>query len=100
MERRALHNLRLVNAQRQTLGQRLIFGGLGVQLASIVIITQVAHPSRLGFAAAMAAIAGTLAYVAGLAVYARAKGQSAAWCVLGLFSIVGLTVVLALPDLE
>ncbi len=41
-----------------------------------------------------------IGYVAGLAYYAKAKGHSAAWCVLGLFSLLGLTIVMALPDLD
>lgn len=74
--------------------------GLGVQLVCVAVITQVTHPSAIGLAAAIAAIAATVTYIAGLGVLAKAKGYSAAWCLLGLSSVIGLSVVLSLPDLE
>lgn len=89
-----------MDARRQTLGQRWIFTGLLLQAAAIITIRSVAHPSPIGLSAAIVAMAGTAAYMTGLAYYAKAKGHRAAWCVLGLFSLVGLTVILALPDLD
>lgn len=87
-------------ARLRTTGERLLWGGLATQLGALLVITNVQHPSTIGLAAAIVAIAGTLAYIAGLGYYAKAKGQSAAWCLLGLFSLVGLSVVLALPDIS
>ena len=89
-----------MDARRQTVGTRWIVVGLLVQAASILVIKSVEHPSPTGLGAAIAMIAGTVAYITGLAYYAKAKGQRAAWCLLGLFSLLGLSIIIALPDLD
>lgn len=43
-------------------------------------------------------VVGTGLLIVGLAYYATAKGQSAAWCVLGFLGIIGLIILAALPD--
>lgn len=47
--------------------------------------------------AAISAI-GSLLLIAGLAFYAKAKGRSAAWGLMGLLSLIGLIVLGSLPD--
>ena len=89
-----------MNPSLQKIGQRLIVSGLVVQLGALLVIKSVEHPSSIGLTAAIAAILGTLVYIAGFAQYARAKGRSAWWCLLGLFSLFGLTVLLTLPDFD
>jgi hypothetical protein len=89
-----------MNLRQQSIGQRLLLSGLSVQLGALAVISSVEHPSRTGFVAALVAIVATVTYIAGLGVYARAKGHHPAWCLLGLFSVIGLSVVMALPDLE
>jgi len=41
---------------------------------------------------------GTIFLLAGLAYYAKAKGQSSAWCVAAFLSILGLLLLLLLED--
>jgi len=45
-------------------------------------------------------IVGTVLLMIGLAYYAKAKGRSAAWCLMGFLSIIGLIVLACLKDLE
>lgn len=89
-----------MNVRDQTIGQRFIVAGLAAQAVAIVAIKMMSHPSPLGAGAAVLAVCGTVSYMTGLAYYARAKGHHRAWCILGLFSLLGLTVILALPDLD
>ncbi len=44
--------------------------------------------------------AGTVLLMIGLAYYAKAKGRSAAWCLMGFLPIIGLIVLAYLKDLE
>ena len=44
------------------------------------------------------AVAGTVLLILGLSMYARAKGHSPWWCLMGVLSIIGLIVLAALPD--
>ena len=69
-------------------------------MLALLAITSVKHPSPAGLGAAIVAMIGTIAYIRGLALYARAKGHTAWWCLLGLISLAGLAIVAALPDLE
>jgi len=89
-----------MDARHHTRGQRWVIAGLATQAVAIIAIKSVTHPSPLGLGAAILAMLGTAAYMIGLAYYAKAKGYRAAWCVLGLFSLLGLTIILSLPDLE
>jgi hypothetical protein len=41
---------------------------------------------------------GSLLLIAGLAFYAKAKGQHPAWCAFGLLSIIGVIVLACLKD--
>ncbi len=43
-------------------------------------------------------VLGIIALMIGLAYYAKAKGQSWAWCAAGLLSILGLLLLLLLQD--
>lgn len=43
-------------------------------------------------------IAGTVLLMVGLAYYAKAKGRSPAWCLMGFLSLVGLIVLACLKD--
>ena len=45
-------------------------------------------------------VVGTAMLIAGLAYYAKGKGRTPAWGLMGLFSILGLIVLALLPDLE
>src|SRR5258706_15579271 len=47
----------------------------------------------------LAKFVGGLLLVIGLGLYAKAKGRDGLWGLLGIFSIVGLVVLAALPDL-
>ena len=89
-----------MNPPLQKIGQRLIVAGLVIQVAALLVIKSVEHPSTIGSSAAIAAMIGTVVYLTGFAYYARAKGRSAWWCLLGLLSLFGLTVLLTLPDFD
>lgn len=43
-------------------------------------------------------LTGTVLLILGLSMYARAKGHSPWWCLMGVLSIIGLIVLAALPD--
>jgi hypothetical protein len=43
-------------------------------------------------------VLGTVLLIVGLAYYAKAKGRSAAWCLMGFLSIIGLIVLACLKD--
>lgn len=45
-------------------------------------------------------LVGTILLMVGLAYYAKAKGRSPAWCLMGFFSLIGLIVLACLKDLE
>jgi hypothetical protein len=89
-----------LNPPLQKIGQRLIVTGLVIQVAALLVIQSAEHPSTIGLGAAIAAMIGTAVYMTGFAYYARAKGRNAWWCLLGLLSLFGLTVLLALPDFD
>ena len=48
----------------------------------------------------LVALVGTGLLIAGLAFYAKAKGRSPAWGLMGLLSIIGLIVLACLKDLR
>ena len=85
---------------KKKLAQTLLWSGLVTQLIAIAALTAIQHPSSVGFAVAIVAVTATIVYVSGLALYAKAKGHHAAWGLLGLLSLFGITIVLGLPDLE
>jgi uncharacterized membrane protein len=89
-----------VNVPLRKHGMRLIVMGLATQLAALVVIKLVEHPSPIGLSAAIGAMIGTVVYMAGFAYVARAKARSGWWCLLGLFSLFGLTLLMALPDYD
>jgi hypothetical protein len=78
---------------------RLIVTGLVIQLAAVVV-RLVEHPSPAGLSAAIGVMIGTTVYMTGFAYLARAKARSGWWCLLGLFSLFGLTLLMALPDYD
>jgi hypothetical protein len=43
-------------------------------------------------------LVGTVLLMIGLAYYAKAKGRSPAWCLMGFFSLIGLIVLACLKD--
>ena len=86
--------------ERKKAAAILLWSGLVTQLIAVAALTALQHPSPLGFAVAIVAVAATVVYIAGLALYARAKGHHPAWGLLGLVSLFGITFVLGLPDLE
>jgi hypothetical protein len=45
-------------------------------------------------------IAGTILLMIGLAYYAKAKGRTPTWCLMGFLSLIGLIVLGCLKDLE
>jgi hypothetical protein len=87
-------------ARLQRRGQQLIVAGLVIQGIALLLIKSTAHPSPLGFAAAMVAVAGLGVLMVGMGLFARAKGQHPAYALLALLSIFGLTILLSLPDLN
>lgn len=89
-----------LNVPLRNAGMRLIVAGLATQLAALVVIRFVGHPSPVGLSAAVGAMIGTVVYMFGFAYVARAKARSAWWCLLGLLSLFGLTLLLALPDYD
>ena len=91
---------RALNAPLRKTGMRLIVTGLAIQLAAVVAVKLARHPSPAGLSAAIAAMIGTAVYMTGFAYVARAKARSAWWCLLGLFSLFGLTLLMALPDYD
>jgi len=44
-------------------------------------------------------LAGTVLLFVGLGYYAKAKGRTPVWCLMGLLSLIGFIVLGALPDL-
>jgi hypothetical protein len=44
------------------------------------------------------AVMGSGLFVAGLAYYAKAKARSPWWCLLGLFSLLGMIILAVMPD--
>ncbi|HYR28942.1 MAG TPA: hypothetical protein VEU30_10785 [Thermoanaerobaculia bacterium] len=79
---------------------RLITIGLAAQFGGAVVARLVEHPSALGLGAAIVVMIGTAVYMTGFAFFARAKARSRWWCLLGLLSLFGLTLLVALPDYD
>lgn len=55
-------------------------------------------PNTLALLAMVFLFAGTLMFLIGLAYYAKAKGQSGAWGLLGFLSFIGWIWLALLPD--
>lgn len=70
--------------------------GLALQVVGNVLWQQNrANPyAGIGFT-----VAGTVLLIAGLAFYAKAKGRSEVWCLMGFLSIIGFIVLGCLEDL-
>lgn len=68
--------------------------GIILQIVGIVIATK---PERESLGRSVMAL-GSLLLVAGLAMYAKAKGRSPAWGLMGLLSWIGLIVLAMLKD--
>jgi uncharacterized membrane protein HdeD (DUF308 family) len=89
--------------------QSLIVGGIGVVLQTAGYLWAVSQ-DRLFIsvvdydqyppAAGAITIIGSIMLLAGLALYAQAKGRTRWWGLMGLFSIFGLVVLALLPDLR
>jgi len=79
---------------------RLITIGLVTQLAGAVGARLAEHPSAIGLGAAVVVMIGTVVYMTGFAFFAQAKARSRWWCLLGLLSLFGLTLLVALPDYD
>ncbi len=47
-----------------------------------------------------ACFCGSVSFIIGCYYYAKGKGRSGYWCLLGLLSIVGLVILVCLPDLS
>jgi len=45
-------------------------------------------------------LVGTILLMVGLAYYAKAKGRSPAWCLMGFLSLIGFIVLACLKDFE
>jgi len=52
----------------------------------------------LGIEQPLVMVLGTVLLVVGLAYYAKAKGRSAAWCLMAVLSLIGLIVLACLKD--
>lgn len=89
-----------MNVPLRNRAMRVVVLGLCIQGLGVLVVKFAEHPSALGLAGAIALMIGTVPYIRGLALFAKAKGQHPAWCLLGLFSLFGLTVLFALPDLD
>jgi hypothetical protein len=70
--------------------------GIALQIAGRFIVdSQQPGPRLLG---GLSMMCGTVLLVIGLSYYAKAKGRSSAWCLMGLLSIIGLLVLALLKD--
>lgn len=65
--------------------------GLVLQIARMVVLGD----SLLGL---LAWLVGLVLFVIGCCCYSKGKGHSAAWGLLGLLSIIGLSVLVLFPD--
>ena len=76
----------------------LMFGvpGVIVQIAGVSVF----HLGQRGptLPGALSILFGGILLTIGLAFYAKAKGRSFAWCIMGIFGIIGLAVLAALED--
>ena len=68
---------------------------IGTLIAPTGAMIHIAYGLGLGM---LLYLVGLLIVVLALGYYARAKGRSVAWGLLGLFFVIGLLVVLLLPD--
>ncbi|MBE3098350.1 MAG: DUF4190 domain-containing protein [Planctomycetes bacterium] len=71
--------------------------GILIQLPASFVCRLAENP-WIAAVAWLASLVGTVLLMVGLAYYARAKGRSPAWCLLGFLSIVGLIVLGVLKD--
>lgn len=86
--------------------QSLLVGGAGLilQTAGFVFMGMIdpnAPPNQQAVTALIALgllVSGSAALVGGLAMYARAKGQSGWWGLFGFLGLIGLIVLAVLPD--
>lgn len=76
----------------------LLFGipGVLIQIAAPVF-SYFVLPGNSSFPETMAGV-GTILLLIGLGYYAKAKGRSAWWCLLGFLSIIGLIILACLED--
>ena len=76
----------------------LAFGvpGLLMQIGGRVMM--VTSPDELQLIAAAIVVVGTALLMAGLALYAMAKGRNPAWCLMAFLSLIGLIVLGLLKD--
>jgi hypothetical protein len=71
--------------------------GILIQLAGTFVCLFAEDPC-IAAVAWLASLAGTALLMVGLAYYARAKGRSPAWCLLGLLGVLGLIGLVVLKD--
>jgi hypothetical protein len=68
--------------------------GIILQIAGYVM-AQNPQQQQVGF---LVQLGGTVLLIAGLAMYAKAKGRSPAWGLMGFLSLIGLIVLACLKD--
>ena len=75
----------------------LLYGvpGIGLQIAGALTPEAFPRGSPLPL---LISLAGTALLLVGLGYYAKAKGHSAVWCLMGFLSCIGLLVLALLPD--
>ena len=77
----------------------LALGGPGIvlQIAGRIVM-EITEDPLISIVAAVATLVGTAILIAGLTLYAKAKGLHPAWGLLGLSSLVGLIALACLKD--
>ena len=71
--------------------------GILLQIVGRVIMTTQGE-GAMSLVGVVVALVGTVMLIAGLSWYARAKGHSGWWGLMGLLSIIGLIILAVLPD--
>ncbi len=74
--------------------------GIALEIAGLLpqLVWNVRPTSWIGLGGLVVQAAGVVLLVWGLALYARAKGHSPWWGLMGLLSILGVNVLAVLPD--
>lgn len=73
--------------------------GILLLIGCPVLTVMIGHPqSLLGTILSWGMLLGLILWIVGLCYYAAAKGYSAALGTLGILTVIGLLILLALPD--
>ena len=90
ISRKELHML----AEYKTKTNIYVLVGIVLQVAGRIVMAKTATPEWGG----VMLLAGIVFFVMGCCCYAKAKGRATAWGLLGLFSIIGLLILVGMED--